>query len=243
MTDPTILVVEDEPKTRGTIRLYLEHEGFLVIEESDGTEAIRTARRTHPDLVVLDLMLPGSSGLDVCRTLRREGNVPIIMLTARAEEADKLKGLDLGADDYVTKPFSPRELVARIKAVLRRATALRPSAAHPDGAAPAARMAFGPLSIDAGRHEVLLHGTPVALTPAEFRLLETLARSPGRVFTREELVERAFGYDYDGLDRTVDVHIMKLRKKIEPDRREPVFVLTVFGIGYKFAGVPGSDAS
>jgi len=248
MSDPTILIVEDEPKTRGTIRLYLEHEGFQVIEEADGLDAIRTARARKPDLIVLDLMLPRASGLEVCRTLRKEGNVPIIMVTARTAEADMLRGLDLGADDYVTKPFSPRELVARVRAVLRRSAASSAQAKADAGPLVFGGEASGTLTIDAGRHLVTLGEVPVPLTPAEFRLLEVLARSPGKVFSREELVERAFGYDYDGLDRTIDVHIMKLRKKIEPDRREPVFVVTVFGVGYKFGGAlqsapaPGTPA-
>jgi DNA-binding response OmpR family regulator len=239
VSEPTILIAEDEPKTRGTIRLYLQHEGFDVLEEADGQKALQTARSRRPDLIVLDLMLPGLSGLDVCRTLRKESQVPIIMVTARAAETDKLKGLDLGADDYMTKPFSPRELVARVKAVLRRAASKGPASSGAEGRI----LTRGDLIIDLTRREVTRGARSITLTPAEFRLLEVLATSPGRVFSRDELVEQAFGYDYDGLDRTIDVHVKNLRRKIETDRTQPEYVLTVFGFGYKFAAVRGGPAA
>jgi DNA-binding response OmpR family regulator len=221
-----ILVVDDDRKTVDLLRLYLEREGYKVRAAFDGRQALDSVKQSQPDLVVLDLMLPQVDGLAVCRAVRSASPVPIIMLTARSTEDDKLVGLELGADDYLTKPFSPRELVARVRAVLRRSE----SAERPE---PVAR--HGRLEIDFGRHEVLLDGQPVALTPREFRLLRVLAANPGRVFTRFELIERAFGLDYDGLERTVDVHLSSLRRKIEPDPAEPTYVLTVYGIGYKFA--------
>jgi DNA-binding response OmpR family regulator len=183
----------------------------------------------QPDLVVLDLMLPELDGKDVCRLLRAESRVPIIMLTARSTDDDKLLGLDLGADDYVTKPFNPRELVARIRAVLRRAT---PDEERPED------MRFGDLLISFVRHEVVARGRVVNLTPTEFRLLGALAREPGRAFSRADLLDRAFGYDYEGLERTVDVHIMNLRRKIEADPGQPRYVVTVPGVGYRFNAPP-----
>jgi DNA-binding response OmpR family regulator len=221
-----ILVVDDDRKTVDLLRLYLEREGYHVRAAFDGRQALDSVKQTEPDLVVLDLMLPLVDGLSICRAVRSASAVPIIMLTARSTEDDKLTGLELGADDYLTKPFSPRELVARVRAVLRRSE----SAERPE---PVAR--HGRLEIDFARHEVLLDGQSVALTPREFRLLRVLAANPGRVFTRFELIERAFGLDYDGLERTVDVHLSSLRRKIEPDPAEPTYVLTVYGIGYKFA--------
>jgi DNA-binding response OmpR family regulator len=224
-----ILVVDDDKKTVATIKLYLENAGFEVSVAHDGRQALEAARAAPPDLAVLDLMLPLVSGMDICRMLRAESDVPVIMLTARTTEDDKLRGLRLGADDYITKPFSPRELVARVRTVLRRA-APKPQRA---------RLQFGELTVDLERHQVRLRDRDISLTPAEFRLLESLARSPGRVFNRQELVERAFGYDYEGLDRTIDAHIKNLRRKIEPDRLHPSRILTVHGVGYKFSA--GSD--
>jgi len=222
-----ILVVDDDKKTVGTIKLYLENAGFDVCAAYDGRQALDQARANPPDLMVLDLMLPRVSGLEICRALRNESEVPVIMLTARTTEDDKLRGLGLGADDYLTKPFSPRELVARVRTVLRRAGA-RPHSEK-------GKLQFGELIVDLERHQVRLHDRDISLTPAEFRLLESLARRPGRVFSRQELVERAFGYDHEALDRTIDAHIMNLRKKIEPDRMRPSWIITVYGMGYKFS--------
>jgi DNA-binding response OmpR family regulator len=231
---PHILIVEDDKKIAATIKLYLEHEGYRTTLAYDGRAALELFRAERFDLIVLDLMLPGIDGYELCRALRRESDVYVIMLTARATEQDKLRGLDTGADDYVTKPFSPRELVARVRAVLRR----RDNRNFERGPA---ELRFGDLVIDLNRHEVSLRGKMIYLTPKEFKLLATFARSPERAFTREELVERAFGGDYEGLDRTIDAHIMNLRKKIEPDRMRPSFIVTVYGVGYKFSS--GGDAS
>jgi len=228
-----ILVVEDNAKTASTMQLYLEREGHKVSVVHDGLRAIEVARAKHPDLIILDVMLPQLNGLDVCRTLRRESDVYIILVTARTTEQDKLQGLDLGADDYITKPFSPRELMARVRAVLRRQ--------RPQPEEELIVIETNGLSIDLARHEITLNESPVYLTPSEFKLVRTLAQSPERVFTRQELVERTFGYDYAGLERTIDAHIMNLRKKIEPDRLNPSFIVTVFGVGYKFSR--GSNVS
>jgi DNA-binding response OmpR family regulator len=222
-----ILVVDDDRKTAELIRLYLERDGYQALLAHDGRQALELARQKRPDLIVLDLMLPTVDGLDICRILRAESRTPIIMLTARTTEDDKLLGLDLGADDYVTKPFSPRELLARVRAVLRRAGEAHdagPQAVH-----------VGELAIDFAGHTARLNGGALRLTPKEFKLLETLVREPGRAFSRLELLERVFGYDYEGLERTVDVHIMNLRRKIERDPAQPVYLLTVYGVGYKFA--------
>jgi DNA-binding response OmpR family regulator len=227
--DRKILVVEDDAKTGELIKLYLERDGYRVLAAQDGQRALELARHKRPDLIVLDLMLPEVDGLDVCRILRAESRVPIIMLTARTTEDDKLLGLDLGADDYVTKPFSPRELVARVRAVLRR------SAAKGEEEHAPSQVRSGDLLVDFVRYEVRMRGIPINLTPKEFKLLETLAREPGRAFSRIDLLERVFGFDYEGLERTVDVHIMNLRKKIEPDPAQPSYIQTVFGVGYKFA--------
>jgi DNA-binding response OmpR family regulator len=213
-----ILLVEDEAKTRETIALYLQREGYEVFTAADGVEALDLARERAPHLVVLDLMLPRLDGLEVCKRLREAGTVAIVMVTARTTETDKLAGLDLGADDYVTKPFSPRELMARIRAVLRRA-------ADEDVIESAG------ITIDRTNREIRVGEKAVTVTPTEFRLLDTLARAPGRTFTRQELVARAFGEEFDGLDRTVDVHVMNLRKKLGEAGKA---IQTVFGIGYKF---------
>ncbi len=222
-----ILVVDDDKKIVELVSLYLRRDGYGVLTAYDGREALDVARAKQPDLVVLDLMLPELDGRDVCRLLRSESRVPIIMLTARTTDDDKLHGLDLGADDYVTKPFNPRELVARIRAVLRRAA---PDEERPED------MRFGDLMISFVRHEVSVRGVAASLTPTEFRLLEALAREPGRAFSRADLLDRAFGYDYEGLERTVDVHIMNLRRKIEDDPSRPRYVITVPGLGYRFEG-------
>jgi len=227
MTNHKILVVDDESKIVELVRLYLEKDGYRVLVAQDGLEALELARQKRPDLILLDLMLPAMDGLDVCRILQAESDVPIIMLTARTTDADKLVGLELGADDYITKPFNPREMVARVRAVLRRAD--RSSAEGP------AEMHFGSLVIDRPRHQVRLNDQIVHLTPTEFRLLEVLASEPGRAFTRLELLDRVLGYDYEGLERTIDVHVKNLRKKIEPGAEEPTMIKTVYGIGYKFS--------
>ena len=214
-----ILLVEDDPKTREMVVLYLQREGYDVATAEDGVRALEVARECDPHLVVLDLMLPRMDGLAVCRALRAAQAAPgIIMVTARTTEDDKLTGLDLGADDYVTKPFSPRELMARVRAVLRRA-------AEEDV------LEIAGIAIDRMRREVRANDADVTLTPTEFRLLDALATAAGRTFTRQELVERAFGEDYEGLDRTVDVHVMNLRKKLGAAGKA---IATVFGVGYKF---------
>jgi len=214
-----ILLVEDDPKTRDTVALYLKRDGYDVATAADGVLALASAKTFDPHLVVLDLMLPRMDGLAVCRALRESSSTAIIMVTAKSTEDDKLTGLDLGADDYVTKPFSPRELMARVRAVLRRAS--DDDVIEANG-----------LVIDRSKREIRLGESPVAVTPTEFRLLDTLARAAGRTFTRQELVERALGEDYDGLDRTVDVHVMNLRRKLGDAGKA---IVTVFGVGYKFA--------
>jgi two-component system alkaline phosphatase synthesis response regulator PhoP len=227
MANAKVLVVDDDRKTVDLARLYLEKDGYRILTAYDGKQALDMARQKKPDLVVLDLMLPGLDGFDICRVLRAEGNaVPIIMLTARTLDEDKLLALDLGADDYVTKPFSPRELVARVRAVLRR---MGEAANHgPD------RVACGDLVVDFVRHEVRRNGQGISLTPTEFKLLEILVKDRGRAFTRLELLDRVFGVDYDGMERTIDVHVMNLRRKIEIDASNPCGVVTVPGVGYRF---------
>ncbi len=228
MADAGILVVDDEKKVVDLVTLYLKREGYRVLAAYDGLQALELVHQRQPDLIVLDLMLPGMDGLALCRTLRAEGNrVPIIMLTARTLEEDKLVGLDLGADDYVTKPFSPRELVARVRAVLRRA-----GEGKKEGPL---ELRCGRVLVDLVRHEVRIGDRPVYLTGREFKLLVTMMREPGRAFPRHELLDEAFGFDYEGLERTVDVHIMNLRRKIEPDPSRPVYIQTIQGVGYKFA--------
>jgi DNA-binding response OmpR family regulator len=217
-----ILIVEDEPKTAASVEMYLRHGGFRTEVARSGPEGLSRARDGKPDLMVLDVMLPGLGGLEVCKAVRAESTVPIILLTARSTENDKLLGLELGADDYVTKPFSPRELVARVRVVLRR---FEP----PDD-----KIVSGDVTLDPAGREVLVRGAPVALTAAEFRLVEALMRAPGRVFSRDELMERVCGASYDGLDRKIDVHIKNVRKKLEADRAKPKRIVTVFGLGYKF---------
>lgn len=224
----TILVVDDDHKTVELIRLYLERDEYQVWVAYDGRQALEAAHRMHPDLIILDLMLPKIDGLDVCRILRQETDIPIIMLTAKTTEEDKLLGLDLGADDYISKPFSPRELMARLRAVLRRSAEKK--YAGPE------RIVCDDLVVDFSRRQVTLFGELVHLTPKEFHLLEILIRQPERVFTRLDLLKGAFGYDFGGLERNVDVHIMNLRKKIEPDPEQPHYVQTVYGMGYKFTG-------
>ena len=222
----TILVVDDEPRIVDLARDYLEHAGFRVITASDGRAAVDTARRDRPDLVVLDLGLPGLDGLDVTRELRRDGSIPIVMVTARDDELDKLLGLELGADDYLTKPFSPRELVARVKAVLSRAD-------RPVEAADVIRV--GDLELDVPRMRTEVSGRSIDLTPTEFTLLATLAQQPGRIFTRSQLLDALHGVAFESYERAIDSHIKNLRRKLEPDPRQPRYVLTVYGVGYRLA--------
>jgi len=221
-----ILVVDDDHKIVDLARMYLEKDGYRVIAAYDGRAALEVARREHPALIVLDLLLPEMDGREVCRTLRSKSNVPIIMLTARTEDADKLVGLELGADDYVTKPCNFRELVARVRAVLRRT--------YERENEPTAAITLGDLTIDLAGHEVRLGGRLVGLTPAEFELLAFFARSPGRTWTRAQILDQVFGESYEGYERSVDVHIKNLRRKIETDPQNPLYIQTVFGVGYKF---------
>ncbi|MEV4706539.1 response regulator transcription factor [Actinoplanes sp. NPDC049316] len=221
-----LLVAEDDPKQAELLRRYLEHEGHAVTVVGDGRAALDHIRRNPPDLLVLDVMMPRVDGLDVCRVLRRESELPVLMLTARSSEDDLLLGLDLGADDYLTKPYSPRELAARIRTLLRRTRV-------PAAASPVLRV--GGLEVDPVRHEVRVDGRQVSCTPGEFRLLEVMTAEPGRVFTREQLLRHLHGFDSYVTARTVDVHVLNLRRKIEPGPGTPTRLLTVYGIGYKLA--------
>ncbi len=222
-----ILIIEDDPDTSRLVGLYLSLDGHKVLAAFDGTEGLRLARETKPDLIVLDLMLPGMGGMDVCRQLRDESMVPIVMLTARVDEKDRLEGLDSGADDYVTKPFSPRELAARIRAVLRR-TAREALERGPE------EIAHGEVILNLRQHVARVGGVPVSLTPTEFRLLSLFVREPGRTFTRDQIIDRVFGYDFDGYDRTVDAHIANLRRRLGVKRGDAEYVNTVYGVGYRF---------
>ncbi len=223
----TILVVDDETKIAQVARDYLEHAGFAVRAAADGAAALDAFRASRPDLIVLDLGLPRLDGLDVARAVRKESDVPIIMLTARGEESDRLVGLELGADDYIVKPFSPKELVARVRAVLRR------SEAAPAAEAEVIRV-LG-LTLDLPRMRATLDDRPVELTPTEFQLLSTLAAQPGRVFTRAQLLDAVRGVAIESYERAIDAHVKNLRRKLEPNPREPRYLLTVYGVGYKFA--------
>lgn len=220
-----ILVVDDEPKIVKLARDYLEKGGYRVVTAGNGDLALAVARHEKPDLVVLDLNLPGRDGLDVCRALRRQSNVPIIMLTARSEETDRLIGLELGADDYITKPFSPRELVARVKVVLRRVTgdSFRPGL-----------LRLGDLEIDLTGHRVTRQGQAIQLTRIEFNLLAVLGQHPGQTLTRDQLLDRLHGTAHDGFARNIDAHIKNLRRKLEIDPTNPRYILTIYGIGYQF---------
>ena len=224
-----ILVVDDDAKTVSLVKLYLENDGRRVLCAYDGVQALRLAREERPQLVVLDLMLPGLDGLQVCRTLRSESDVPVVMLTAKTTEGDKLTGLELGADDYVTKPFSPRELTARIKAVLRRT----PSESLERGPA---QVTHGDLKVDFGQRSVMVAGQRVGLTPTEFRLLGALVRATGQVLSREQLIEKVLGPEFEGVDRNIDVHILNLRRKLGDDRTRRGYIRTVQGAGYRFQG-------
>jgi two-component system alkaline phosphatase synthesis response regulator PhoP len=225
----TILVVDDELRIVELARDYLEHAGFAVLTAADGPSALMMARTRKPDVMILDLGLPGMDGLDVARTLRRDSAVPILMLTARDDELDRVLGLEIGADDYVTKPFSPRELVARVRAILRRVERQ---------AEPGDRIQAGGVSIDLARMRVEIEGRTVDLTPTEFQLLATLARQPGRIFTRSQLLDAIHGIAFESYERAIDAHVKNLRRKLEPDPGRPRFVLTVYGVGYRFAEEP-----
>ncbi|MBE0417237.1 MAG: response regulator transcription factor [Coriobacteriia bacterium] len=221
-----ILLVEDEKAIRDAVSAYLEREGYWVTPAADGEIALTEFEKHRFDVVVLDLMLPKISGEEVCRSIRDVSDVPIIMLTAKGETEDRIAGLELGADDYLVKPFSPRELVARVRALLRRA--------HAEEEPQRDRLDFGDLVIDVAGHKAFLGGEELDLTASEFKLLVTLARYPGRVYTRMELVEKVLGYDFEGYERTIDSHVKNLRAKIHDDPREPTYIWTVHGVGYRF---------
>jgi two-component system alkaline phosphatase synthesis response regulator PhoP len=223
---PTVLVIDDERQIATIARDYLSRAGFAVTVASDGASGLAAARENHPDLVVLDLGLPRMDGLEVARVLRRESDVPIIMLTARVDESDRLRGFEVGADDYIPKPFSPRELVARVSTVLRRAR-------YDSGRT--ARFEVAGVSIDAGRLRVERDGDPIDLTATEFQLLAHLARHPGRVYTRAQLLDAVRGTEVESFDRAIDAHVKNIRRKLEPDPHHPRYLLTVYGLGYKFA--------
>jgi two-component system alkaline phosphatase synthesis response regulator PhoP len=222
----TVLVVDDEPKIVQLARDYLEHAGFKVASASDGREALAAFRSSSPDLIVLDLGLPFVDGLDVARAVRKTSNVPIVMLTGRADESDRISGLELGADDYVPKPFSPKELVARVRAVLRRSEMAQ---------APAEVVRAGDVTLDVPRLAVRVKDRAVDLTPTEFQLVLALARAPGRVFTRAQLLDVVHGVAFESYERAIDAHVKNIRRKLEPDPREPRYLLTVHGVGYRFA--------
>lgn len=229
---PRILVVDDDPQIVRLVRSYLEQAGLQVDTVSHGDDVLPALRSRRPDLVVLDLMLPGKDGLEITRLLRADpalAALPILMLTARVDDIDRILGLELGADDYVTKPFNPREVVARVKAILRRTQTA-------DSTVTEAPLVVGEITLDPAAHQVTVQGRPLALTPSEFAILHLLMRHPGRAFTRTQIVEQALGYEYTGLERTVDSHIKNLRRKLEPDPSRPRWIETVFGVGYRFAG-------
>lgn len=230
----TILIVEDDPHAAEISRLYLARDGHEVTVSHDGQEGLKLARESSPDLIVLDLMLPGIDGLEICRRLREEKNdVPVIMLTARVDEADKLSGLDYGADDYMTKPFSPRELSARVRAVLRRTSSDDEGGKEDVGDV----LSYGELTVHVDARVVKIEGDSIKLTPTEFNLLVHFMRAPGQVHPRSRIIERVFGYDFEGFDRTLDTHVSNLRRKIERDPDGPRFLTTVYGVGYRFGDV------
>jgi len=226
-----ILIVEDEIKIAEILKLYLEKEGFRITHSLTGTDALSIISNDRPDLIILDLILPDMEGEELCSIIKKEHDIPILMLTAKSSEDEKVRGLDLGADDYVVKPFSPKELMARIRAILRRTSQS------------SKRWSFnnGGLVIDLEAREVISHGKPVSLTNTEFRILAFLAGRPSQVFTREEIIRAVLGYDFEGYDRTVDAHIKNIRQKIEKDPAHPVFIKTLYGIGYKFAGMKDNE--
>jgi len=220
-----ILVVDDEPQIVKVVKAYLEQSGFQVVTAADGNAALATFQREKPDFMILDLNLPGMDGLDVCRAVRHESNIPILMLTARVEEADKLIGLELGADDYVVKPFSPREVVARVRTIFRRAAAVDLPKTE--------LIQVGDLQIDPDQHTVIVSDRQIELTPTEFDILVVLARQPKRVFTRLQIMEQAQGDAFEGYERTIDAHIKNIRLKLETNPKKPAYIHTVFGVGYK----------
>ena len=222
----TVLIIEDDPHTTELVRLYLSHDGHQVLSASTGPEGLAKARDAEPDLVVLDLMLPGLDGLEICREIRSESDVPIVMLTARVEEEDMLAGLGFGADDYVTKPFRPRELAARVQAVLRRSGRL-------DSRGGEGELSYESIRVSLKNRSVVAGDTPVSLTPTEYRILVLLLREPGRIFSREQIIDRVFGPDFDGFDRTVDTHIYSLRRKLEGPLKGIRYIHTIYGMGYK----------
>ncbi len=225
-----VLVVEDEAKILEVITAYLFKAGYDVLGINNGKDALETVESFRPHMVILDLMLPGMSGEEICKVIRSKSDIPIIMLTAKSAVESKIQGFTLGADDYVTKPFSPKELVERVRAILRRS--------YKDKSSLSDLLSFNKdeLVIDIKKHEVSKNGTTVQLTPNEYKILLIFASNPGHVFSREQLVEKAFGYDYDGFDRTIDTHIKNIRHKIEDNAKEPKYILTVYGVGYKFGG-------
>ncbi len=222
-----VLIVEDDPNVVELARLYLERDGHDVLSASDGLEGLRLATDEAPDLIVLDLMLPGMDGMEVCRTVRKDSEVPIVMLTARVDEEDRLEGLDYGADDYMTKPFSPRELAARVRAVLRR-TARDAVDRGP------AEVSYGVITVDARTSSAAVRGKPLSLTRTEFRILVLLMREPGRTFTRDHMIERVYGYDFEGFDRAIDSHVYNLRRKLAADPESGQYIQTIYGEGYRF---------
>jgi DNA-binding response OmpR family regulator len=228
----TILIIEDELKIQQIVKAYLEKEGFQVLTASDGVRGLEMLQELQPDLLILDLMLPGLSGEELLTGLRQSSDIPVIILSAKTSEEERVFGLNIGADDYLIKPFSPRELVARVQAHLRRMQT------KSNGSQPPASLSFngGALIIDIQKHSVAVAAKPVTLTPTEFKILKLLVQTPGQVYNRGQLVELVQGYSYDGYDRTIDSHIKNLRQKIEPNPEEPSFILTVFGVGYKFGG-------
>ena len=229
MANKRVLIVDDDAKIVELVKMYLARDGYGVLASYDGNTALKLAREGHPDLIVLDIMLPGVDGLEICRILREESSVPIILLTAKTTEEDRIIGLDMGADDYVTKPVSPKELAARVRAVFRR-TAADAQEMGPE------ELKFGKLTINFLKHEAYLNSKSINLTPVEFKLLGVMIRDPNRVFSRGQLIEKVLGYDFEGFDRTIDVHILNLRRKLEPDASHPVYIKTIYGSGYKFTG-------
>lgn len=227
------LVVEDDPHVLSLISDALAAEGFTVVTAADGMAALRRAREHDPDLVILDIGLPGLDGLDVCRTLRKQSSAPVVFVSARGDEVDRIVGLEVGADDYMTKPFSPRELVARVRAILRRAKSPPPEAAH--------RRSIGDITVDATRREVTVAGQLVRLKPREFDLLWLFVRNEGRVFTRDQLIEAVWGFDWEGDARTVDVHVRRIRRAIRDGAGRPAYLQTVHGLGYKFVAPPSTS--